>query len=61
MQLKLTPNDMMNIGIWDKYREINGISEWAINEGLLRSDEELPLTKKVISALKLKIKVVNDD
>ena len=39
MKISLTAREINDKGLWDKFCEYTGISVWAMNEGLLGSDE----------------------
>lgn len=45
MKYYSTPNELMDLDLWDTYCEQAGISVWAVNEGLMDSkkDIEVPL------------------
>ena len=44
MKIVVTASEMINEGNWDSYCEDKGINPWAVNEGLMDSDEEITLT-----------------
>ena len=46
MKITIRPYDLMDRGVWDKYCELTGTNVWAVNEGLIRAEEELALTEK---------------
>lgn len=46
MKYVITPRELMDKGIWMDYCEATGTNEWAVNEGLMESDEELTLTQE---------------
>lgn len=41
----------MNIGLWNKFCEMHGYNPWCVNEGLMRSDEQISLTETEALAL----------
>lgn len=41
MKIMITANDLMDLGLWTKYCEVEGINHYAVNEGLIDSDELL--------------------
>ena len=44
MKLIITAREALDKGVWDKLCDIKGWDVWAINEGLMDSDEEITLT-----------------
>ena len=58
MKIIITPNDLMDKGIWEKACELLGINVWAVNEGLMDSDEELYLTEGRANKLGLLCKII---
>lgn len=49
--MRITPNQLMNIGLWNKFCEMRGYNPWCVNEGLMRSDEQVSLTETEALAL----------
>ncbi len=43
LQIKATARDILDAGLWGEYCEATGTNEWALNEGLIDSDEYLSL------------------
>lgn len=39
----MTASEILEKGLWEKYCELTGTNEWALNEGLMDEDEELVL------------------
>ena len=56
MKIIITPNDLMDKGIWEKACELLGINVWAVNEGLMDSDKELYLTEDQANKLGFHVK-----
>jgi len=46
MKIILTAQEILDRGVWDEFCEMKGINPWAINEGLMDSDEEFIFTEK---------------
>ena len=46
MIIKIKAKKILDLGLWDKYCEVYGISVWAINEGLMDEDEWLTISTK---------------
>jgi len=44
MKVITTPTEAMTQGYWLALCELKGINEWAVNEGLMDSSEEIILT-----------------
>jgi hypothetical protein len=44
MKVIITPNELFDLGLWLEYCELTSTNQYAINEGLMPSDTELPLT-----------------
>jgi hypothetical protein len=53
MRILVTVNELIERGLWDEVCEERGINVWAVNEGLMDSDEEFVFTQKEASALGL--------
>lgn len=51
MRIGITPHELMEKGLWDKFCDMTGTSVWAVKEGLLDSDDNLHLTEQ--QAIKL--------
>lgn len=49
LQITLTPNELIDYGLWDKYCELTGVDIWAVNEGRMDSQDKL-----ILSASRLK-------
>lgn len=45
MLIKVTARELLNKGRWIEACEMLGINEWAINEGLMDSEDVLELTE----------------
>ncbi len=58
MKIIITSNDLMDKGIWEEACELLGINVWAVNEGLMDSDEELYLTEDRANKLGLLCKII---
>jgi len=46
MKIVITVDEAISLGIWESFRKMRGISEWALNEGLIRIDDEITLNKQ---------------
>ena len=46
MKIVITVDEAIDLGIWEKFRKMKGISEWALNEGLMSIDDEITLSKE---------------
>ncbi len=47
MKVTVTPKELFDhplIGMWDRVCDEVGLNPWAVNEGLMDSDEEITLT-----------------
>lgn len=53
MKYTLTASEILDRGIWDEFCQLRGINEWAINEGLMDSDEEFTFTEEEAQKLGL--------
>jgi hypothetical protein len=53
MKYVLTAGELLDRGVWIRFCELRGINEWAMNEGLMSSDEEFTFTEE--EAVKLGI------
>jgi hypothetical protein len=45
MKIIVTAEEILDKGVWDEFCEEFGINVWAINEGLMDSDEEFVLNE----------------
>lgn len=45
MKITVTARDLLDKYVWDDWCEAHGINVWAINEGLMDSDEEITLSE----------------
>ena len=55
MKIKITLQEILHKGDWDKFCDLKGFNPWCINEGLARGDEEVTLTLKEAKKIGLKI------
>ncbi len=46
MKILVTVEEIMDKGHWDDYCEEHSINVWAVNEGLMSSNEEVYLSEK---------------
>lgn len=46
MKYLITFGELIDRGLWLSYCEKFGINEWAVNEGLASSDDEVVLTEE---------------
>jgi hypothetical protein len=53
MKVIMTAREIMDKGLWMEFCELRGINEWAVNEGLMDSDEEFVLNEREIKKLHL--------
>ncbi len=53
--VKITANEAIDMGIWDKLCSIRGINEHAVSEGLMDGDQEITLTKEEADQLGISI------
>ena len=44
MKIKVTAGEVLDKGDWDTFCDLKGLSVYAINEGLMSSDETFELT-----------------
>lgn len=44
--VKTTPGELIEKWLWEDACKLLGISEWAVNEGQLNSDEVITLTEE---------------
>ncbi len=42
--MKITPNELMAMCKWTEYCDLTGTNVYAVKEGLLDGDDDLPLT-----------------
>ena len=45
MKYVIAVREIMARGLWLEFCELRGINEWAVNEGMIDSDEEYTLTE----------------
>lgn len=45
MQVVVTAEEIIDRGLWDQFCEDHGINVWAVNEGLMDSDEKFTLSE----------------
>lgn len=45
MKIILSAEEILDGGYWEEFCEKHGINPWAINEGLMDSDEEFSLSE----------------
>jgi hypothetical protein len=43
-EIVMTARELMDCGLWADYCRVTGTNEWAVNEGLMPSDEPLHIT-----------------
>jgi len=53
MKIVVTAQELLDKGLWGDACELLGLNEWAVNEGLMDSDEELTLTEEQAKTLGL--------
>lgn len=46
MKYIVTPSELMDRWLWDKYCSMTETNEWCVKEGLMDSDEEIVLTEE---------------
>ncbi len=46
MRVIVTAEEIQDRGVWDEFCEKHGINVWAVNEGLMDSDEEFILSEE---------------
>lgn len=46
MKIIITVDEAIDLGIWESFRKMKGISEWALNEGLMNISDEITLSKQ---------------
>ncbi len=46
MTIITTPSELMDKWLWEDYCEIDGINVWAVNEGLMDSNEKIYLSEE---------------
>lgn len=46
MKIVITVDEAIDLGIWESFCKMRGISEWALNEGLMNLNEEITLSKQ---------------
>ena len=56
MRVMITAQDLMNLGLWMKYCDLEGLNYYSVGEGLIDTDELLEVDTE-----KLKIKIVEND
>jgi hypothetical protein len=57
----ITPRELLDSYLWDEFCNMRGINIWAMNEGLMSSDEVIILTEDEAIALGLINKDLTDD
>lgn len=53
MNIVITAGELIEHGVWDNWCEISGTNIWAVNEGLMDSEEEIVLTIEQASQIGL--------
>jgi hypothetical protein len=53
MKILITASEAIESGVWEKICRQKGWNEWAVNEGLMDSDEEISLTEEEAKELGL--------
>ena len=53
MKIIVTPSELMDRGVWDKYCDLKGINPYVVAEGLLDSNTEIILIET--EAIKLRL------
>jgi len=53
MKIIITPSELMDKGLWEKYCDLTNTNIWAVNEGLMNGAEELTLTYEKANELGL--------
>lgn len=48
MTIIVTANELMDKGAWDNFCEARGLNVWAVNEGLMDSNEQFTLTTEEV-------------
>lgn len=46
MKIIITANEAMDLGIWDTLCKMKDINVWALNEGLMNSNDEIAISDK---------------
>jgi len=47
--MKIQVSKLFDLGLWDEYCRITGTNVWAVNEGLLRSDEFVDVPQELFN------------
>ena len=45
--MKITAGELIDNGDWVEFCDLNGINPWAVNEGLMESDEEFEIDESL--------------
>lgn len=53
MKITMTVREIMDKGLWLEVCQMKGISEWAVNEGRMNSNEEIILSENEAQRLRL--------
>jgi hypothetical protein len=53
MKIILTAGEILDKGCWEEFCDKHGINPWAMNEGLMDSDEEFTFTEEEARVLGL--------
>jgi len=53
MKYILSASELMDRGLWLEFCELRGINEWAVNEGMVDSDEEFVFSEDEAATLGL--------
>ena len=53
MKYILSASELMDRGLWLEFCELRGINEWAVNEGMMDSDEEFVFSEDEAATLGL--------
>jgi hypothetical protein len=53
MKYVLSASELMDRGLWLEFCELRGINEWAVNEGMMDSDEEFVFSEDEAATLGL--------
>lgn len=53
MKIQITAGELIDKGIWAEFCDLNGIDIWAVNEGLIESDETFIISEEQTKELGL--------
>lgn len=45
MKIKVSADDLIDKGVWDKVCDLKGLNPWCVNEGTMDSNDDITFTE----------------